>query len=257
MTKRTKNIIQSTFEKILPAKQDRPFICEDDREVSLHFDIRAVQSTMYKDSPFDLVFSYTRAMMGFLLFQPEPRDILIIGLGGGSLSKYCYRYLPNARITTVEINENIIALRDTFAIPPDDGRFLIVHADGAEYIADQCQSADVILLDGYNADGLPHELSNQYFYNQCALALRDQGVLVANLHAADRQTSACIARLRKSFGKKVLKAKSDSGYNQIVYAVKCDQMPGWETLLKCALELEVMYGIQFLAMLGKMQASAR
>jgi spermidine synthase len=257
MTKRTNNIIQSAFEKLLPARQDRPFVFEDDREISLHFDIRAVQSTMYKDSPFDLVFSYTRAMMGFLLFQPAPRDILIVGLGGGSLSKYCYRHLPEARITTVEINENIIALRDTFAIPPDDERFLIVHADGAEYIADQYHSADVILLDGYNADGLPHELSNQYFYNQCASALRDQGVLVANLHAADRQARACIARLRKSFDKKVLKAKSDSGYNQIVYAVKCDQMPDWETLLNYALELELMHGIHFLAMLGKMEASVQ
>lgn len=257
MARRTKNVIQSAFATLLPAGQDRPCVCEGDREISLQFDIRAVQSAMYKDAPFDLVFSYTRAMMGFLLFQPVPRDILIIGLGGGSLSKYCYRYLPDARITTVEINENIIALRDTFAIPSDDERFLVVHADGAEYIADQYHSADVILLDGYNADGLPHELSNQYFYNQCASALRDQGVLVANLHASDRQASACITRLRKSFGKKVLETRTDSGYNQIVYAVKREQMPDWGALLNCALELELLHDIHFLAMLGKMQASVR
>jgi hypothetical protein len=27
-----------------------------------------------------------------------------IGLGGGSLAKFCYRHLPNSRITVVEIN---------------------------------------------------------------------------------------------------------------------------------------------------------
>lgn len=195
-------------------------------------------------------------MMGFLLFQPAPRDILIVGLGGGSLSKYCYRHLPNARVTTVEINEKIIALRDQFAIPPDNERFLVVHADAAEYIADCRNSADVILLDGYNAEGLPRELSNQYFYNQCALALRDKGVLVANLHDADGQYH-CVARLRKSFSNKLLKAKSERGYNQIVYALKHGEIPEWEALRDCALKLETKHDMNFQIMVAKMQASVR
>ena len=37
-------------------------------------------------------------MMGFLLFKPQPRSIGMIGLGGGSLAKFCYRYLSRTRI---------------------------------------------------------------------------------------------------------------------------------------------------------------
>jgi spermidine synthase len=57
-------------------------------------------------------------MMGFLLFRHEPREILMFGLGGGSLAKYCHRHLPAARIR-VEIDSDVIAFRDQFAVPPN------------------------------------------------------------------------------------------------------------------------------------------
>ena len=61
--------------------------------------------------------SYTRAMMAFLLFNPEPRHVLMIGLGGGSLAKYCHRKLPATRITVLELDHDVIALRAKFGIP--------------------------------------------------------------------------------------------------------------------------------------------
>ena len=41
-------------------------------------------------------------MMGFLLFQPAPARIAMIGLGGGSLAKYCALKLPEADFTAIE-----------------------------------------------------------------------------------------------------------------------------------------------------------
>jgi hypothetical protein len=51
-----------------------------------------------------LELEYTRGMMAFLLFQRMPRDIALIGLGGGSLAKYIHRHLPDSRLTALEIN---------------------------------------------------------------------------------------------------------------------------------------------------------
>lgn len=257
MAKRQKTALPSDADAVLSPAKERPFVYDDGKEISLRFDIRAVQSAMDKRAPFELVFSYSRMMMGFLLFQPAPRDILIIGLGGGSLSKYCYRHLPEAHITTVEINEDVIALRDRFEIPPDDERFVVVHGDGAEYMADCHGSADVIMLDGYVADGLPQELISQYFFNRCASALREGGVLVANVDEASRQVELCSARLRKSFGGKVLRAKSDRGYNQIVYALKHDEMPDWQAFRDRAVALEAQHKLNFRSMAAKLQASLR
>lgn len=237
----------------LPSKA-RPFVYDDGDELSLRFDNRAVQSSMRKHLPFELVFSYTRLMMGFLLFQPAPRDILIVGLGGGSLSKYCYRHLPDARIVTVEINENIIALRDQFQIPEDDERFTIVHADGADYMESCYDSADVILLDGYEADGLPSALCSQYFFNRCALALRENGVLAANLDVAGRRVDLSGSRLRKSFGQKVLKVRSDNSSNLVLFALKCVEIADWQTLRQRVEELEVRHELNFQDMALKLRA---
>ena len=87
----------------------------------------------------------------------------MIGLGGGSLAKACYRCLPDCDITVVEIDPKVIALRDAFHVPPDDARFRIVCADGVDYVALAAGSPDVLLLDGFDARGLPDALSEPVF----------------------------------------------------------------------------------------------
>ncbi len=98
---------------------DKPIVLETEHLVSLCFDGRGMQSTMLREAPDALALGYTRTMMGFLLFQPEPACVGLIGLGGGSLVKYCYRNLPNTHLTAIEINPEVIALRDRFHVPPD------------------------------------------------------------------------------------------------------------------------------------------
>ena len=137
-----------------PLDDGRPFVLETKRGISLHFDHFAIQSSMSRGSPDELVLGYTRTMMGFLLLQPQPEHICMIGLGGGSLAKYCYRHLPESTITAIEISAEVIALRDDFRIPPDDGRFKVICADGAEYMRDAAVATDVILLDAFGARGM-------------------------------------------------------------------------------------------------------
>lgn len=115
------------------------------------------QSEMRLDDPFALVNEYTRKMMGFLAFQPRPGDVLVVGLGGGSLVKYCYRHLPATRITAVEIDPDVLALRSQFFIPPDDERLRIIQADGADYLAqmvDRGERTNAILVDAYSHKGI-------------------------------------------------------------------------------------------------------
>lgn len=231
----------------------RPLVTEDDRRKSLRFDRDDLQSAMYKHAPFDLALSYTRTIMGFLLFQPAPRDILIVGLGGGSLSKYCYRYVPAARVTTVEIDDHIIALRDEFAIPPDNERFRIVHADGADFIEEvPAEGFDAIVLDGYGPDGLPERLSSQSFYDRCANALRDDGVLVANFLESDPRRAIYVSRLRATFDDKVVKIRPERSSNWIACALNCERMPTARELRKSAVELEPRYGINFQSIAARM-----
>jgi spermidine synthase len=178
-----------------------------------------IQSEMLLSRPWALVLAYSRAMMCFALFVPRPRHILMVGLGGGSLAKFCYRCFPATRITVVELRADVIALRGAFCVPPDDARFQVIHADSVDYLAAHPGSFDVIVLDGYDNTGLPPALASASFYGDCRRALVDGGVLVANLLNYDPQWLAIVARLGTAFDGKLCWFDGIAGNNHVVFAL--------------------------------------
>lgn len=182
----------------------RPFVHRTRDSRALHFSIHEVQSFMRSDAPDALALAYTRLMMGFLLWQPQPARIGLIGLGGGSLVKFCHRHLGASHLEVVEINPHVLALRDEFEIPPDDARLAILQADGARWVRERPEAFDVLMVDGYDYDGLPSALATQRFYDDCAAALRPQGLLVLNLFRGHPHHAVHLDRLRRSFDDAVL-----------------------------------------------------
>src|SRR5260370_33689643 len=81
-----------------------PFVYEDGDSVTMQFQIGEIQSEMLASDPNSLVLSYTRTMMAFMLFNREPKRIAVIGLGVGSMPKWCYRRRPAADITDIAVN---------------------------------------------------------------------------------------------------------------------------------------------------------
>ena len=203
-------------------KQDhvKPFVHQTRKMKSLHFSIAEVQSSMDLAQPDALDLVYTRTMMGFLLFHPSPLRIGMIGLGGGSLAKFCYRHFPRADITVLEINPHVIALRRDFAVPDDDARFRVIRADGARYVRAHEAMFDVLLVDGYDSDGLPGELSSKCFYDDVFDCLRPSGVMAANFHLENEQFSLLVARVGRSFDGHALAVTEHESGNAIVFARK-------------------------------------
>jgi spermidine synthase len=197
----------------------RPFIYEeDDGTVSLHFEISSVQSRMHAGSPDWLMLGYTRIIMGFLLFKSRPKHIGMIGLGGGSIPKYCYSYLPHSQISIAEINPEVIALRDNFYIPDDNLRFRVFCQDGADFVLSNPNQFDVLVVDGFDMTGQPKQLCSQRFYDDCYKALTPDGIVVANL--CDGPVETLISRMRRSFSGRVVVADSPYSDNRIAFASK-------------------------------------
>ncbi|MBI0328608.1 fused MFS/spermidine synthase [Burkholderia plantarii] len=196
----------------------KPIVLETQRTVSLHFDLSAAQSFMSLTEPERLVLEYTRTMMGFVLLAPAPAHVLMIGLGGGSLAKYCHRHLPATTVTAVEINPDVIALRERFQLPADGDRFEVVCADGAHYMRRPEVSADVILLDAFEAQGMSAQCASQAFLEACRERLREHGVLVANFVDDDPALPAYLARVEAVFGTERSVLMSNNGGNCIVFA---------------------------------------
>jgi spermidine synthase len=215
--KRTRNILECSPE------MSRPFIDETRFYKSLHFCALEAQSRMLKHEPDRLVLDYTRTMMAFLLFNSQPDRIVMIGLGGGSLAKFCYRELPQARIDVVEINPHVVALRDAFHVPPDDDRFHVHLDDGARFIGQSPNRFDVLLVDAYTRHGIPAHLASSEFYDSCREALGHNGVMVLNLYCKDADVH--VGRIRRSFGDSLFVVDEEDGTNRVVIACRGALLP--------------------------------
>ena len=198
----------------------QPYIREELDARSLHFSMAAIQSRMHLLRPDALELEYTRLVMGWLMLRPAAQKLAMIGLGGGSIAKFCHRHLPRTSMVVAEIDPRVIALRCAFEVPPDDARLRVVECDGAVFVATTQQRFDVLIIDAFDADGMPATLGTPRFYDDCLDVLTTDGLLAVNLHAGHPQHAVYVDRIAGSFGQRVLRVTDRDGCNTVVFAAK-------------------------------------
>jgi spermidine synthase len=221
----------------------------------LHLGGPAVQSAMRVKDPYALELEYTRAMLAFLLFHREPRDIALIGLGGGSLAKYIHRHLPDSRLTALEISPEVVAAaRAYFLLPQNDERLSVITGDGAAYVHSNPGSQDVLLVDGYDAKRIVDDLASPEFYRACKAMLRPGGVAVFNLWGSDEYFPRYYDRLARAFGEHVLQLPAEKKGNIIIFAFR-KPLPDvvFEPMMREARRLETELGLGFEGFVSRMR----
>ena len=229
------------------ADPDSVYVSERYGVRSLHIGSDTIQSSMRLARPNDLELSYTRSMMGFLLFVPQPRHALMIGLGGGSLAKFIYHRLPGVHTRAIEVNARVATVaRQSFYVPPDDPRLEVLIEDGAAYVEREDVHADVILVDGYEADHHVEALASEPFYSACRARLNPGGVMVVNLWGSDKLFYTLLGRIEQAFPAGTLCLPAERPGNVIVFGFQ--RAPGdlpWKALHERAQRLEQAYGLEF------------
>ena len=230
-------------------------ISEQDGKRSLHLGGDMIQSAMKVSAPTDLVLSYTQCMMAFLLFHQNPKTIHMVGLGGGSLAKFTYHYLPETSITAIEIYPQIVTTAfNHFELPAEDKRFKIRIGEGGEHVANHPLSMDILMIDGFDDGCQVPTLCSQEFYNQTREALNRNGILVVNLLSRDKNLSTYLGRIENSFNGHVVAMLSEIRGNLLVFAFK--HSPGklaWKTLKARAKKLEKEYPLPFTDFVSKLR----
>ncbi|HVY06177.1 MAG TPA: polyamine aminopropyltransferase [Burkholderiales bacterium] len=222
-------------------------VSEQDGIRSMHLGSDTVQSSMKLDDPYELVLSYTRAMMAFLLFRPEPGRVLMIGLGGGSLAKFVYRHLPEARTTVIESEAAVVAVaRQYFHVPQDEDRFIVETADGAAWVAAHPDCCDVLMVDGYDGIEQVAGLCSADFYANAHAALSGDGLLVVNLWSSDGRYDAYLQRIESVFGAVVCVPAARRGNVAVIAFRQSPGQPRWDDLRATARALQSRYGLEFL-----------
>ena len=237
---------KSLWDRLFASTYAKPFIIDCGLQRRLQFDLYTVQSSMHREHPDRLTLAYTKKMMAFLLFNRTPARILLLGLGGGSLAKFCYRRLPYATVTAVEVNPDVIALREAFRIPADDDRFRVICADGAAYLARLGRSKDVIMADACDREGIAPELDAIEFYQDAHRCLSGGGVFVANVCGDLNGCAAHVGKIRTVFGDEIMTLQARPDGNLIVFAFK-ERRPeiDWGQLQATAVDLKRKFGLDF------------
>jgi spermidine synthase len=224
---------------------------------SLHVGGEAIQSAMRLGEPYALALDYTRCMMAFLLFHPEPREALMIGLGGGSLAKFFFKHLRRTRLKVVELDARIvIAAREHFSLPPDDSRLRVEVGDGAEALEPEC--CDVLVVDAFEDELHVPRLASGEFYDGAFLALTEPGALVVNFMDDDPKFDLTLQRLERAFGGAVIVMPALYDPNIIVLALKgsCKAI-AWSELHARAEQLESRLGLPFTRYVSRLRAMNR
>lgn len=196
-------------------------VSELDGVRALHLGSSTIQSAMRIRDPFALELAYTRGMMCFLLFHDHVDEMLTIGLGGGSIPKYVHAYCPDIVSKVIEINPRIIQVaRNQFCVPENDMRLEVIEADGLQYLAEHQNSTDVLMIDAFDSNGIPPNFCSQDFFDQCARALRDDGILAINLWGSDKNFDVYLQRIEHSFDGKALMLPTGKPGNIAVFGFK-------------------------------------
>jgi spermidine synthase len=165
----------------------RNILVEDNGDLRcLKFNVKSSktqQSCFLKSQPQQLVFNYTKLLMTSLLMMPEPKRILIVGLGGGTMSNTLAQIYPQSQIDNIEIDHAVIKVaRDYFGFF-ENNQIKTYNQDGRIYIKRALlkkQQYDWIILDAFNGDYIPEHLMTKEFLQEAKALLSKNGILSAN-----------------------------------------------------------------------------
>ncbi|MGB0747344.1 MAG: spermidine synthase [Magnetospiraceae bacterium] len=183
--------------------------------------------------PWSLQHDYARLMTLAPVYAQERKSLLIIGLGGGVVTRYLHRHLDDLDVTGVEIDPMVVACArkyfgfresETYRAVVQDGRVFLRRAKGQKF--------DMILVDAYKRHAIPFHLMTREFYDILSDHLAGGGVAVFNFFRSEALFPRNLATLADVFDQLDVYETRD-GHNHIVYAYRGPRRDA-ETLQKIA-----------------------
>ena len=198
----------------------------------LHLGSIWIQGSMLMDEPTALVHEYIQRMMAWLmLIDPSTahkRQALQLGLGAGSLTKFCALEM-GMRTTAIELNPQVLhACRGWFHLPMDNPRMKIILADAAQEIRHKRWQGvvDALHVDLYDHDAAAPVLDSPDFYADCRRTLTEDGCMTVNLFGRSSSFERSVERIASAFGRDAIWAfKATRQGNTVVLAQRTPTRP--------------------------------
>jgi spermidine synthase len=218
--------------------------------------VEVVETVMDLRRPRVLLVPYTQVMFASYLFQPNPKRVCIVGLGGGSMARFLRHHEPELAIDAVEIDPVVVKIAaEQFGTRPDE-KLTITTADGLAYLDETENRYGAIYMDAFlkpsaetDATGLPRRLKTERFYRDLKGKLSPGGVVAVNLNL-HADVADDLRTLRAAFAQTYVFRVSRN--NVIVVASPAEERVPLSTLRTRAGELDRRFraNFSFTAMLG-------
>lgn len=166
-------------------------VTEDDGLRCMKFGRNAVgrQSCVQLSDHDKLVFNYTKMMMASLYLNPDPKHVLIVGLGGGSLPSTLQKMYPNARIDVAEIDPAITEVAKKYFYFTPGNKIQVTEEDGRVFVKralKKKEKYDLVMLDAFDHEYIPEHMLTKEFLQEVRGLLTEKGVLASNTFSSSK-----------------------------------------------------------------------
>jgi len=207
------NLVDMTVRQQLLARKDGQidhvettyndiFVFKEKSQLHMSFQLKGwdyTQSTINLKDADDLPLAVARQMTMAVTYPAELNRILMIGLGGGTISTYLARHIPDAAIDTVEIDPGVIAAAKKYFGIRESERVRYIDVDGRVFLNRNRQPYDLILCDAFHGGYIPFHLLTKEFFRLVKRNLTPDGAVAVNIHDGTKLYVSTILTMRAEF----------------------------------------------------------
>lgn len=165
----------------------------------------ALESSMDTYYPENLFLLYTQTMFNSFLFKDEIEDVLLVGLGGGSMVHFINHYFPKINLDVVEIDDEIFKLCKKYFFYKENEKTKILIKDAYVYMKQPSKKYDIIMMDAFlkpsaetDSSGIAKKFKEKEFYSNLKSKLKKDGVVVFNINT-NEELANDLKKLKSEF----------------------------------------------------------
>jgi predicted membrane-bound spermidine synthase len=178
------------------------FVSKRQDQLVMSFQVKGwdyTESVTNLADPDDLPLRYAQVMTIATTYPDLRKKILMLGLGGGSISTYLGRFMPEAAVTTVEIDPGVITAAKSYFGLRETDRMRYRAGDGRVVLNRNDELYDLILLDAYRGGYVPFHLLTREFYALVKQRLAPGGAAAFNVHDGSKLYASTVKTLGEVF----------------------------------------------------------
>jgi spermidine synthase len=220
------------------------FVAKRQNQLTMSFQIKGwdyTESVTNLLDPDDLPLRYAQVMTIATIYPHPLKKILMLGLGGGTISAYLGRFMPDVTVTTIEVDPGVIAAAKTYFGLRETERMRYRASDGRVFLNRSNETYDLILLDAYRGGYVPFHLLTREFYTLVKQHLAEGGAAAFNVHDGSKLYGSTVRTLADVFPALNL---YPTGRGEVIMVATAAAHDG-DALARRAEELQIRYGFRF------------